>query len=35
MKALTKAMLLGVVLAAGVLSLGAAPSPSAAEAETR
>jgi hypothetical protein len=34
MKALAKAMLLGVVLAAGVLSPEAAPSPSAAEAET-
>jgi hypothetical protein len=35
MKALAKAMLLGVALAAGVLSLGAAPFSSPAEAETR
>ncbi len=35
MKALAKAMLMGVVLAAGVISLGAAPSPSQAQAETR
>ncbi len=35
MRALTRVMLLGMVLAAGVLSLGAAPTPTPAEAEAR